>query len=428
MALPLFLLLKSDVAPAGLRPPTTITSPSPRQPPHPRHHITTSLVRSHHLHHHPPPTPPSSSAAMAAPHSQHYHGCHPYQQHRHRHHPHLYDATLAVTNTTKGAFDVLSHHKGAYGLTENNKGAFDIKMTQRAHKGALGLPATITVRLVLVKAPQGCVCLFLTPKGCVWLFIAAPKGTVRFGNDQFVPSLGYGDLVQGNITINRVYYVKGLNHNLFSVGQFCDADLEVAFWKSTCFVRVLKGNDLLTGNRGSDLYTISLQETTSLTLIYLMAKALPTQAWLWHSRLSHLNFDYINLLSKKDVVIGLPKLKYVKDQLCSSCEMSETSVANDTSGLVPQQQKASDYDSSSPSCTSSVNNSFSPTDNSKQQDIPPITNIQSSTEPSTPTNVNARKTTIIKQKIHSSNKMNLSILFVHRYEKLLSLPHEILII
>ncbi|GKA19145.1 retrovirus-related pol polyprotein from transposon TNT 1-94 [Tanacetum coccineum] len=100
-----------------------------------------------------------------------------------------------------------------------------------------------------------------------------------------------------------------LNHNLFSVGQFCDADLEVAFRKSTCFVRDLQGNDLLTGSRGSDLYTISLQETTSSTPICFMAKASPTQAWLWHRRLSHLNFDYITLLSKKDIVTGLPKLK-----------------------------------------------------------------------------------------------------------------------
>ncbi|GJX43795.1 retrovirus-related pol polyprotein from transposon TNT 1-94 [Tanacetum coccineum] len=92
--------------------------------------------------------------------------------------------------------------------------------------------------------------------------------------------------------------------------------------KSTCFVRDLQGNDLLTGNRGSDLYTISLQETISSTPICFMARALATQAWLWHRRLSHLNFDYINLLSKKDVVIGLPKLKYVKDQLCSSCEVA----------------------------------------------------------------------------------------------------------
>ncbi|GKD84104.1 retrovirus-related pol polyprotein from transposon TNT 1-94 [Tanacetum coccineum] len=70
-------------------------------------------------------------------------------------------------------------------------------------------------------------------------FVGKYLGTVHFGNDQFAIILGYGDLVQGNITINRVYYVKGLNHNLFSVGQFCDADLEVAFQKSTCFVRDL---------------------------------------------------------------------------------------------------------------------------------------------------------------------------------------------
>ncbi|GJU22915.1 retrovirus-related pol polyprotein from transposon TNT 1-94 [Tanacetum coccineum] len=133
--------------------------------------------------------------------------------------------------------------------------------------------------------------------------------TVHFGNDQFAPILGYGDLNQGNIMIKRVYYVEGLNHNLFLVGQFCDADLEVAFRKSTCFVRDLQGNDLLTAS--------------------------PTQAWLWHRRLSHLNFDYITLLSKKDIVTGLPKLKYVKDQLCSSCEMSKAKRSSFKSKAVP---------------------------------------------------------------------------------------------
>ncbi|GKA05706.1 retrovirus-related pol polyprotein from transposon TNT 1-94 [Tanacetum coccineum] len=166
-------------------------------------------------------------------------------------------------------------------------------------------------------------------------FVEKYLGTVRFGNDQFAQILGYGDLVQGNITVNRVYYVKGLNHNLFSVGQFCDADLEVAFRKSTYFVRDLQGNDLLTGNRGSDLYIISLQETTSSIQICLMVKALPTQAWLWHRILSHLNFHYINLLSKKDVVIGLPKLKYVKDQLCSSCEVSKAKRSSFKTKVVP---------------------------------------------------------------------------------------------
>nr|GFA79869.1 integrase, catalytic region, zinc finger, CCHC-type, peptidase aspartic, catalytic [Tanacetum cinerariifolium] len=68
---------------------------------------------------------------------------------------------------------------------------------------------------------------------------------MKFRNDQIAPILGYGDLVQGTVTIKRVYYVEGLNHNLFFVGQFCDADLEVAFRKSTCYICDLKGNDLL---------------------------------------------------------------------------------------------------------------------------------------------------------------------------------------
>nr|GEX58981.1 hypothetical protein [Tanacetum cinerariifolium] len=80
-------------------------------------------------------------------------------------------------------------------------------------------------------------------------------GTVKFGNDQIALILGFGDLVLGNITINRVYYVEGLNHNLFFV---YDANLEVSFRKSTCFIRDLKGNDLLTGSCGSDLYSVTL--------------------------------------------------------------------------------------------------------------------------------------------------------------------------
>nr|GEW69183.1 hypothetical protein [Tanacetum cinerariifolium] len=122
----------------------------------------------------------------------------------------------------------------------------------------------------------------------------------NFGNDQIAPILGYGDLVQGATMIKRVYYVEGLNHNLFFVGQFCDADLEVAFRKSTCFIYDLKGNDLLTASS--------------------------SQAWLWHRRLSYLNFDTINLLSKNDIVVGLPKLKFIKDYLCSSLEDHRRSV------------------------------------------------------------------------------------------------------
>nr|GEW65031.1 retrovirus-related Pol polyprotein from transposon TNT 1-94 [Tanacetum cinerariifolium] len=135
-------------------------------------------------------------------------------------------------------------------------------------------------------------------------FVEKFLGTVKFGNDQITPILGYGDLVQGAITIKRFYYVEGLNHNLFSVGQFGDADLDVAFRKSTCYIRDLKGNDLLTGSRGTDLYSITLQDTNSPNPICIMAKATSSQAWLWHRRLFSLNFDTINLLSKNDIVVA----------------------------------------------------------------------------------------------------------------------------
>nr|GFA70096.1 copia protein [Tanacetum cinerariifolium] len=109
-------------------------------------------------------------------------------------------------------------------------------------------------------------------------FVEKFLGTIKFGNDQIAPILRYVDLVQEAVTIKRVYYVKGINHNLFSVGQFCDADLEVAFRKSTCFIRDLKENDLLTGSRATDLYSITLQDSNSPNLICLMAKATSSQA------------------------------------------------------------------------------------------------------------------------------------------------------
>nr|GEX18753.1 integrase, catalytic region, zinc finger, CCHC-type, peptidase aspartic, catalytic [Tanacetum cinerariifolium] len=148
-------------------------------------------------------------------------------------------------------------------------------------------------------------------------------GTARFGNEHIVAILGYGDLKWGNITITRVYFIEGLGHNLFSVGQFCDADLEVAFRRNTCFIRDLNGVDLIKGNHSINLYTINLYDMASASPICLMAHATPTKSWLWHQRLSHLNFDTINDLSKNDLVYGLPKFKYAKEHLCPSYEQGK---------------------------------------------------------------------------------------------------------
>ncbi|GKC94041.1 hypothetical protein Tco_1159483, partial [Tanacetum coccineum] len=115
-------------------------------------------------------------------------------------------------------------------------------------------------------------------------FIEKFMGTVRFGNDNFAAITCYGDYIHGNITICHVYYVEGLGHNLFSVGQFCDGDLELAFRSNTCYVRNLEGDDLLTGGRESNLYTISISDMAASLPVCLMSKATSTKSWLWHRR------------------------------------------------------------------------------------------------------------------------------------------------
>ncbi|GJV92320.1 retrovirus-related pol polyprotein from transposon TNT 1-94 [Tanacetum coccineum] len=149
-------------------------------------------------------------------------------------------------------------------------------------------------------------------------------GTVRFRNDQVAKIMGYGDYQLGNVIISRVYYVEGLGHNLFSVGQFCDADLEVAFRKNTCFIWNLEGVDLLSGSRDINLYTISLDDMLKTSPICLLSKASKTKRWLWHRQLSHLNFGTLNKLAKDGLARGIPKLKFQKDHMCSACALGKS--------------------------------------------------------------------------------------------------------
>ncbi|GJU18187.1 retrovirus-related pol polyprotein from transposon TNT 1-94 [Tanacetum coccineum] len=132
----------------------------------------------------------------------------------------------------------------------------------------------------------------------------------------------------GNVMISRVYYVEGLGHNLFSVGQFCDSNLEVAFCQHTCFIRNLEGVDLLTGSRGNNLYTLSLGDMMVSSPICLLSKASKTKSWLRHRRLSHLNFGAINHLARHGLVRGLPKLKFEKNYLCSACAIARRNPTN----------------------------------------------------------------------------------------------------
>nr|GEW22480.1 hypothetical protein [Tanacetum cinerariifolium] len=158
---------------------------------------------------------------------------------------------------------------------------------------------TLVVQIVLWYLDSGCSKHMTGDRSQLINFIQKFLGTVKLGNDHVAKIIGYGDYQIGNT-------------------------LEVAFRQHTCFIRNLDGVDLLTGSRGKNLYTLSLQDMMTSSPICLLSKASKTKSWLWHRRLSHLNFGAINHLARQGLVRGLPKLKFEKDHLCSACAMGKS--------------------------------------------------------------------------------------------------------
>nr|GEV85963.1 hypothetical protein [Tanacetum cinerariifolium] len=134
------------------------------------------------------------------------------------------------------------------------------------------------VQIILWYLYSGCSKHITRDRSQLTNFVNRILGTIKFGNDHIAKIMGYGDYQIGNVTISRVYYIERLGHNLFSVEQFCDSNLEAS----------------------------------------------KTKSWLWHRRLSHLKFGAINHLARHGLVRGLPKLKFEKDHLCSACAMGKS--------------------------------------------------------------------------------------------------------
>nr|GFB26693.1 hypothetical protein [Tanacetum cinerariifolium] len=125
-----------------------------------------------------------------------------------------------------------------------------------------------------------------------------PSSIIECRNDHVAKIMGYGDYKIRNVTISRVYFVEGLGHNLFSMGQFCDSELEVAFRHHTCFIRNLDGVNLLTGFK---------DQVLALELPFIASELCA-----------------INHLARHGLVRGLPKHKFKKDHLCSACTMGKS--------------------------------------------------------------------------------------------------------
>ncbi|GJT81427.1 integrase, catalytic region, zinc finger, CCHC-type containing protein [Tanacetum coccineum] len=160
------------------------------------------------------------------------------------------------------------------------------------------------VQIVLWVVDSGCSKHMTGDRALLRNFVEKFMGTVRFGNDNFAAITGYD-----------------------FVWRFRNA-----FRSKTCYVRNLEGDDLLTGRRDSNLYTISISDMAASSPICLMSKATLTNSCLWHR---HLNFGTINDLTKLALVDGLPKFKYEKDHLCSACERRKSKKASHPQKLIP---------------------------------------------------------------------------------------------
>lgn len=146
------------------------------------------------------------------------------------------------------------------------------------------------------------------------------KGHVTYGDNNKGKILGVGKIgMPPSITIDNVLYVEGLKHNLLSISQLCDKGLQIIFNKDSCIVEDEASHEIkMVGKRYNNIFMISLDDS-SLKLKCLVVNN-NNDAWLWHKRIAHIHMDHLNKLVKHDLVVGLPKIKFIKDKLCDACQ------------------------------------------------------------------------------------------------------------
>ncbi|GJS98710.1 retrovirus-related pol polyprotein from transposon TNT 1-94 [Tanacetum coccineum] len=152
------------------------------------------------------------------------------------------------------------------------------------------------IQIVLWYLDSGCSKHMIGDRSRLRNFVKKFIGVVTFGNDHFGAIMGYGDYVIGESVISR----------------------------HSCYVRDTDGVELIKGSRGSNLYTLSIDNMLKSSPICLLSKASKNKSWLWYRHLNHLNFDTINDLARKDLVRGLPRLKFEKDHLYSACQLGKS--------------------------------------------------------------------------------------------------------
>ncbi|KAL8110097.1 hypothetical protein AgCh_025993 [Apium graveolens] len=158
--------------------------------------------------------------------------------------------------------------------------------------------------------------------------------SITFEDDSKGYTVGYGLISKDNVIIEEVTLVDGLKHNLLSISQLCDKGNSVTFNSEACVVTNKRSNTVvLTGVRKGNVYLADFNSSNAESVTCLLSKASQDESWLWHKKLSHLNFKTMNELVKKELVRGIPLVEFSKDGLCDACQKGKQIKASFTKKL-----------------------------------------------------------------------------------------------
>ncbi|CAH9079864.1 unnamed protein product [Cuscuta europaea] len=150
-------------------------------------------------------------------------------------------------------------------------------------------------------------------------------GKVTFGDNSKGEIIAVGKIGKSpDHAIDNVFLVKGLKFNLLSISQFCDRGNSVVFDHNVC--RIVNNESqqvILEGKRLENTYKVDLDLLPSISLTCL--SVIDNDPLLWHKRLGHASFSLINKLKNNELVVGLPKIKYSLDHICSACATGKQS-------------------------------------------------------------------------------------------------------
>lgn len=152
------------------------------------------------------------------------------------------------------------------------------------------------------------------------------SGKVKFGDGSTVNIQGKGTVAfkcknGEERVLTEVYYIPNLCNNIISLGQLSEAGNKVILDGEYLWVHEANGKLLMKVKRIENrLYKISLEESGYSCFLNKVEE----DTWLWHTRLGHVNFQVLEMMSREKMAFGLPRLIHPIKK-CEGCLMTKQS-------------------------------------------------------------------------------------------------------